>query len=649
MPGGLDEVTCTYTTGTLASAIADGTNTATIFVHSSTWVDGTTASAPYAFVATLVGLPEVSVTDSVQGGLGSTSIDLTFEYSDDFACPTNASAYTDGVYTHSYPNTAEIVETGQTDSANVDVTCYAPVVTKDATATYVRTYTWWVEKSVAPDSQAGYPGDVLPWTWTVTVGATSADTESTVVGTIYVQNPAPEPMTVTVSDALSDGTNAAVDCGAGATSLTIAAESTGSCTYTASPTGISATSNTATATLDDAPFTGTAALGWTGTIVGGTATVSDEQIGLDELLTASGSSYSWSATGTGSHTCSRIAGAYDEEGWYSGDVLNVATLEQGGVEIDSDDAQTSYECEAGFVDLLKLTNGVLDLLTTWQFDLYLGPDGFGTPKIGTSSAYNAEGRFDFGKPALNPAATYTVCEPTVPAGWGTYWQVDVDDDGVFDAGLTPYNPNGDDPVPNDVGNRCIDFGADTTIPVAVGITIGFQVNNTAPGGSPRTPGYWKNWNSCTGGGQAFNAERNGGWAEGFWLLEDVLDPDIGGGIVWPDVTIVSCEQAVEILDQRVVRINGLVGDGKKLASDAARTLAMHLLAAELNLGAGACWTQQVLDAIVAAEQLLDQVDFDGTRASAYLTAKSSQYGAALALARYLDQYNNGLYCGDTLH
>ncbi len=77
----------------------------------------------------------------------------------------------------------------------------------------------------------------------------------------------------------------------------------------------------------------------------------------------------------------------------------------------------------------------------------------------------------------------------------------------------------------------------------------------------------------------------------------MLNPSIGGGIVWDDilsdsflVNITSCEQAVEILDQRVVAINGKVGDGKKLASDAARTLAMHLLAAQLNFGAGACTT-----------------------------------------------------------
>lgn len=141
----------------------------------------------------------------------------------------------------------------------------------------------------------------------------------------------------------------------------------------------------------------------------------------------------------------------------------------------------------------------------------------------------------------------------------------------------------------------MDFGDGTTIAVTVGGTVHFVVDNIMPGGDTRTPGYWKNWNACTGGGQADNAARNGGYLNGFWLLEDVLDPVVGGGIVWDDivsdtklVTIAFCEQAVEILDQRVVNVNGTVGDGKRLASDAARTLAMHLLAAQLNFGAGAC-------------------------------------------------------------
>ena len=251
---------------------------------------------------------------------------------------------------------------------------------------------------------------------------------------------------------------------------------------------------------------------------------------------------------------------------------------------------------------------------------------------------------EFGKYNLNPTKTYTICELSVPSGWTAEWTVDTDGDGTPDTIVIPYNPEANDPIPQDLGNRCFDFGAGTTYAIPEGGTLAFQVINAYPGGSPRTPGYWKNWNRCTGGGQATNADRNGGRAEGFTLLEDILNSP---GITWDDilsdslfVAITSCEEAVEILDQRVVAVNGKVADGKKLASDGARTLALHLLAAQLNEGNGACINQDVKDVMLWAEKLLDKYNFDGTKSTAYLTSKSADYAYALKLAKYLDAYNN---------
>jgi hypothetical protein len=75
---------------------------------------------------------------------------------------------------------------------------------------------------------------------------------------------------------------------------------------------------------------------------------------------------------------------------------------------------------------------------------------------------------------------------------------------------------------------------------------------------------------------------------------------------------------------------------------------MHLLAAQLNFGAGACTTQDVLDTALEAETLLDKINFDGTKTTAYLTSKSADYARALQLGGYLDNYNNGMYCGSTM-
>ncbi len=67
---------------------------------------------------------------------------------------------------------------------------------------------------------------------------------------------------------------------------------------------------------------------------------------------------------------------------------------------------------------------------------------------------------------------------------------------------------------------------------------------------------------------------------------------------------------------------------------------MHLLAAQLNEGNGACINQDVKDVMLAAEKLLDGLNFNGTKTSAYLTSKSKDYSYALSLAKYIDAYNN---------
>ncbi|MGD8624356.1 MAG: hypothetical protein PVJ34_07465, partial [Anaerolineae bacterium] len=133
-PGG--QVVCNYSAD--LGGPVDGMNVATIFSGSPS-VDGATAQAPYAFgdPTTVNGFETINVTDYFDGDLvgddlGSASGDYTFTYSRDFECPVDEAEYTDGVFTDAFPNEAEIDETGQSDDANVDLTCYKPVVSKDA-------------------------------------------------------------------------------------------------------------------------------------------------------------------------------------------------------------------------------------------------------------------------------------------------------------------------------------------------------------------------------------------------------------------------------------------------------------------------------------------------------------------------------------
>jgi hypothetical protein len=210
--------------------------------------------------------------------------------------------------------------------------------------------------------------------------------------------------------------------------------------------------------------------------------------------------------------------------------------------------------------------------------------------------------------------------------------------------------------------QCFDFTA-----AAVGTTLTFDIENSFPGGAPRTPGYWKNWSTCSGGGQQYTATKNAGFegdptdpgasaariAEGYLLLDDVLNPpgiklgdfqipasdvELSKTIGKKTVTKTGCEIATDLLD----KTNWFTD--KKMASDAAYGLAAQLLAAKANFTAGAKQCPAAANAVLAADNLLASINFDGT--GTYLDAKSKDPNRPVAtnLANTLDLYNNGLLC-----
>jgi hypothetical protein len=198
--------------------------------------------------------------------------------------------------------------------------------------------------------------------------------------------------------------------------------------------------------------------------------------------------------------------------------------------------------------------------------------------------------------------------------------------------------------------RCVNFVANA------GETEEFKIDNQFPGGEPRTIGYWKNWNSCTGGGQVDNAAEAGATSEeriaaGKALLDDALqDPGITIGLLTmiADADIDDCDMgtrdAVNILDKRNTN------KGQKRSNDGAFALASQLLAAIANVtvGAGSCGARD--EAVTDAQILLTGVGFDGT--GEYLTPKEVKNDEtlealrteALSLAGILDSYNNGTLC-----
>ncbi len=150
------------------------------------------------------------------------------------------------------------------------------------------------------------------------------------------------------------------------------------------------------------------------------------------------------------------------------------------------------------------------------------------------------------------------------------------------------------------------------------------------GGDPRPPGYWAVWNTCAPDNRSAEAAASGGREAGWLLVDDVLaDPGIGLG----DHLLGSCEESVALLQ-------GLSGAGGE-TSDPAFELAGQLLAAELNLTAGAETCAVADEAVVGAHLLLSTANFDGVSAS-LLDAEAG--GAVPRLVELLAVYNSGQLC-----
>jgi hypothetical protein len=278
----------------------------------------------------------------------------------------------------------------------------------------------------------------------------------------------------------------------------------------------------------------------------------------------------------------------------------------------------------GHAQIVKLTGGQIigPSVMEWSFTLT-------GPSVGATDTQDSNGLVDFSGVNLIPGAIYTLCETNIPAGWTTFWWFDTDSDRLWDSGetvVTPYNPNQADVPPQDLGNRCYDFS------LASAATLNLTIDNRFPGGDPRTIGFWKNWNTCTGGNQIVTATKNGGPSAGWYLLDNLLPQTIGL------YQIVSCSQGVKILSKQDKQ-------GQNKASDAAYELASQFLAARLNLAAGARSCQAVQQAVTDAQDLLELIKFTGD--GTYLPSKGSKASVrsrALALAATLDAYNNGRLC-----
>jgi len=206
---------------------------------------------------------------------------------------------------------------------------------------------------------------------------------------------------------------------------------------------------------------------------------------------------------------------------------------------------------------------------------------------------------------LVPGTTYALCEIVMP-GWMTT---------LGPPFYVVFNPSGDN------STVCTDFTVDPGQPRTFAID-----NIPPPGGLARTIGFWKNWASC--GGSKGNQKP---------VLDQTLAASDPAGITIGTLTLHAgdCLKAVRLLDKSTI------DTGKKMASDPAFGLAAQLLAAKLNIVAGAGSCPAAVTAINNAQALLAATHFNGITHDKLSAAQATQ---ANSLATTLDRYNNSLLC-----
>lgn len=159
-------------------------------------------------------------------------------------------------------------------------------IAKTVSATYDRTVSWVVDKTVSQDKHMGAPGDEFLVNWTVEATKSENIGNYKVTGTITVTNRNDFSVPFTLSDVLNDGTVATITCPiTNDNTGTAPANGSVTCAYSASPLDASATENTATVTSEDFGGSTTEGFTWSVNVIGDDAvTLSDPRVAYSELI-----------------------------------------------------------------------------------------------------------------------------------------------------------------------------------------------------------------------------------------------------------------------------------------------------------------------------------------------------------------------------
>lgn len=238
---------CTYSVTLPDAPTRTNTATATLFGQNYTG----TASINFTGVDPTLVDATATLGDTNQGSLGAATSGVDAKYTTSAACGDS----------RTIKNTATVTEgtSGQTstDDAQATVNCLRLTVTKTATPSFTRAWTWTVDKTSTDSTLTLALGQTFLEPYSVTYQATSHDSAWNVAGSITVTSPANAPSrTVDVTDVYA-GNNAAVDCN-GATAgtglpTTLAGGGTLNCTYSVDLGSAVNGNNVATAVLTNVP------------------------------------------------------------------------------------------------------------------------------------------------------------------------------------------------------------------------------------------------------------------------------------------------------------------------------------------------------------------------------------------------------------
>ena len=129
---------------------------------------------------------------------------------------------------------------------------------------------------------------------------------------------------------------------------------------------------------------------------------------------------------------------------------------------------------------------------------------------------------------------------------------------------------------------------------------------------PRSAQYWIRWSTCGEDSRADQAAANGGRANGFVLIDDLLEEP---GLSIGEYRVATCDRAVDLL---------LVAEDPS-SSDQVTLLAADVLLTELNLSVGSKGCDAVEGAVSAGHMLLASIGYDaGTSSPSELSVSEEE-------------------------